>query len=72
MNTYSRFINRLDKQLTGFDAISGNNAGLLKAVCQNSATGYVRQLKTGGSVNVPNHAADAVAKHLATLGWVQA
>jgi len=68
MNTYTRFQNRLDKALTAFAA--DDNADLLNAICTNPTTGYVRQLKPGGPVSVPNHAADAVAEHLEKRGWV--
>ena len=70
--TFSRFINRLDRQLTGFNAEAGaDNATLLRDVCCNSTTGYVRQLRPGGAVNVPNHAADKVEAHLVKLGWTR-
>ena len=67
--TFDRFPNRKDKALTGFS--STNNAALLRAICTNSTTGYVRQLVTDGPVSVPNHAADAVEAHLVKRGWVR-
>ncbi|MDE2106879.1 MAG: hypothetical protein KGL39_57220 [Patescibacteria group bacterium] len=68
--TFSRFINRLDRQLTGFQA--DDNAALLRDICTNSATGHVRQLRPNGAVNVPNHAAEQVEAHLVKLGWTRA
>lgn len=67
--TFDRYINRKDKALTAF--ASADNTALLKTICTNSATGYVRQLVPGGSVNVPNHAADAVEQHLIAKGWTR-
>lgn len=68
--TFRSFENRKDRSLVGFSA--EDNAALLKAICTNSATGYVRQLVPGGAVSVPKHKAVAVEEHLVKLGWVRA
>ncbi len=68
--TFSRFINRKDRQLTGFSATdTTEQSELLRAISCNSTTGYVRQLVPGGAVSVTNHAADAVEAHLVKCGW---
>ncbi len=68
--TFSRFVNRKDRQLTGFSAIdTTEQSELLRAISCNAVTGYVRQLVPGGAVSVPNHAADAVEAHLVKSGW---
>jgi len=65
--TFTTFANRRDASLTGFS--SDDNAALLAAICGNATTGYVRQLKEGGPVSVPNHAAEAVKADLISKGW---
>lgn len=65
--SFKMFENRKDKELVGFSA--ADNAALLKEICTNSTTGYVRQLTPGGAVSVPKHAAEAVKAHLISKGW---
>ena len=65
--TFTSSINRKDASLTVFSA--ENNEALKRAICTNSATSYVRQLRAGGPVSVPNHAARRVREHLVKLGW---
>lgn len=67
--TFRTFENRKDRALIGFSA--ADNAALLKDICTNSATGYVRQMREGGPVSVPKHAANRVEAHLVKLGWVR-
>jgi hypothetical protein len=66
--TFKTFSSRKDASITGFRA--DDNAALLAAICCNSATGYVRE--GFECVLVPNHAADAVRKHLVSIGWAVA
>lgn len=56
-----------DRSLIAFTG--SDNAALLRAICTNSTTGYVRQLKQGGAIMVPSHAATKVAEHLVKRGW---
>ena len=68
--TFRSFENRKDRSLVGFSA--DDNAALLRAICSNSATAYVRQMSAGGAVSVPKHAAEKVREHLVNLGWTAA
>jgi hypothetical protein len=70
MKTFTRFINRKDRALTGFIATDpAEQPSLLRDICSNATTAHIRQLTLGGAVNVPNHAADKVEAHILQLGW---
>lgn len=71
MKTFTTAPSRKDRHLTVFSAVGDDGAELLKAICSNSTTGYVRS-GLRGAVLVPNHAASAVRAHLTKLNWAAA
>lgn len=72
-NIFSLIPHRRDAALTVVQFVSGpkSAAGLLRDVCCNAVTGYVRET-TGGAM-VPRHAAERVAAELVRAwGWTRA
>lgn len=59
--------NRRDRNTVAFRVVAGTHADLLRAIGSNSVTGYV--VDKGSFVMVPQHAADAISRHLVALGW---
>ena len=66
---FRSYENRLDRALVVFTC--DDNAALLRAICCNPVTSYVRKCDNG-SVSVPKHATENVAKHLESHGWTRA
>jgi hypothetical protein len=73
-NQFRTAQNRKHRDLTVFAAVDASqNDALLRDICSNATTGYVRQDRGAGfPTSVPSHAAEKVADHLVRFGWERA